>query len=280
MRKFIFISLLVGLLSPSLVLAEGSSFYNNHRTAMVNRKWSLQPIGWNAGIDGHIKVVENENPATGQKIDLKKDTKNVEKEKALGINFAYEATKRISVEFNMINVKHEGNLGVARRFKGKNYNADTKYKIKDNIFDLLMGYRLWHSMCQDGREKRHISWLTGVKASVMDFGMSGQVGAITENTNYKKTLPIPYVGLEFGTFIGKMLYFKASVRAMGLDISDYKANHIDYNLSLSYRLSGDDSLHDILMDVGYRSVAYDLDGKGNDIELEYSGPYIGFDMLF
>ena len=67
---------------------------------------------------------------------------------------------------------------------------------------------------------------------------------------------------------------------MDTKISDYDAAHYDYNVNLAYRLSGEDCLHDVLIDIGYRYINYDAEGKGNDIDLEYKGPYIGFDMMF
>ena len=88
------------------------------------------------------------------------------------------------------------------------------------------------------------------------------------------------MGIEYGTFIGKLFYLKASLRYMGMDIKDYDASHYDYNATLSYRLSGDDCLHDLLMDVGYRYIEYDVAGKGNDVDLIYKGPYVAFDILF
>lgn len=284
MRKIILAALIVGIISPSLSFADGSTFYNSKRYAQVNRKWSFNTFGWRTDTDGHFRIVDNATNRRGQKIDIKKDTSKVDKEKTFGINLAYEATKRISVEFNMLSVKNEGNTSVNRVFKGQNYAAGSRFKVKDNVYDFLMNYRLWHTMCKDGRERNHISGIFGVKVSDMDFGINGNVENILRTNNYSKSLYVPYFGLEFGTFIGKMMYFKASVRAIDVDINDYKSGHCDYNLVLSHRLSSDDSLHDILMDIGYRSISFDFEGKaknlGNDIELEYSGPYIGFDLLF
>jgi hypothetical protein len=288
MRKAILVGLLTSVLIPSLATADdntsSSGFYGKNRMALVNRKWSIQAIGWHTDLDGHIKVVENENPARGQKIDLKKDTKDLDKENLFGLDCLYKLGTRSSIEFNMINVKHDGKLNVGRMFKGKNYTADTQFKIRDNIYDLLYNYRLSHNIRKNGQEKYHFSGILGVKVSDMDFGLSGQVigpgGAINEHNEYSKTLPVPYVGLEYGTFIGKMFYFKAIFRCMEVNVKDYDAGHYDYNAVLSYRLSGDDCLHDVMFDVGYRYINYDVEGKGDDIELEYKGPYMGFDVLF
>ena len=46
---------------------------------------------------------------------------------------------------------------------------------------------------------------------------------------------------------------------MGLDIKDYDASHYDYNATLSYQLSGDDCIHDLMLDVGYRYINYDVE---------------------
>ncbi len=284
MRKIVLVAILTGLLLPSLSYADSSGFYSKNRKAQVNRKWSLEALGWNTAMDGHFKVATDNNPAQGQRIDIKKDTTELDREKAFGINCVYEATKRVSFAFNMLDIKHEGRLGVARTFKGRNYVAGSKFKIKDNIYDFLMDYRLWHRVYKDGIEKNKISLLLGVKTSDLDFIMEGNVfgGAGTQKVNYDKSLPIPYVGLEYGTFIGRELYFKANVRAISANVKDYEASHSDYTLSLAYRLSGDDCSHDMLLDVGYKSIIYDVesDKLGNDIDIEYSGPYIGFDMLF
>ena len=100
------------------------------------------------------------------------------------------------------------------------------------------------------------------------------------HTEYSETLPVPYFGFEYGTFIGKLYYLKMGIRYMGLNVRDYDAEHFDYNVALSYQLSGDDCLHDLMFDVGYRYINYDVEGKGNDIDLSYKGPYVSFDVLF
>lgn len=288
MRKLLFVGLITGMLTPSLVMADaqntGIGFYGKGRNALVNRKWSIQAVGWNTGIDGHFKVVENENPAAGQKIDLKNDTRDVDKENIFGLDVIYKLGRRSSIGYNMLNIKHDGRLSANRMFKGRQYTANTKFRIRDNIYDLLYNYRLSHNIRRNGQEKYYFSGLLGVKVSDMEYGMAGQImapgGAVNHSSEYSKTLPIPYAGLEYGTFIGKMFYFKAGFRCMTANIKDYEAANYDYNATLSYRLSGDDCLHDVLFDIGYRHISYEVEGKGDDVELEYSGPYMGFDVLF
>lgn len=284
MRKAIFLALVSGLLSSSITYAD-SSFYALNRTAQVNRRWCVQPIGWISDLSGNFKIVENKNPALGQNVDLERDTVNLDKESAFGVNCSYQTSHRATIEFNTLKVKHNGNLGVARMFKGKNYTANAKYKIDNNIYDVLLNYHLWRSMSCAGRENFYISGLFGVKVSDMDFDLEGQTitaGGIQarDQSSYSESLPTPYVGVEYGSFINKVFYFKAGVRYMGLNYGDYDGHHYDYNLKLSYRLSGDDCSHDVLMDVGYRYIVYQLDGKGNDVKLRYKGPYFGFDLLF
>ena len=285
MKKIILSALMAGIFVSSVSFA--GSFYNptEHRKAQVNRRWSIQPLCWHEELDGHFKIVENKDPARGQIVDLERDTVNLDKENSFGVNCSYQVCHRGRIEFNCVNVKHDGNLGIARMFKGKNYNANAKFNIDNNIYDLLFNYDFCHSIHKDGREKYYFGGIFGVKASDIDFGISGQVmnpggPATVESTSYSETLPVPYVGFEYGTFIGKLYYFKAGIRYMGLNIKDYDATHYDYNLAFSYQLSGDDCLHDLMMDVGYRYINYDVEGKGNDIDLSYKGPYLSFNVLF
>jgi hypothetical protein len=284
-KKIILSALMAGIFVSSASFA--GSFYSpaEHRKAQVNRRWSIQPLCWHEELDGHFKIVENKDPARGQRIDLGRDAVNLDKENTFGVNCSYQVSHRGKIEFNCVNAKHDGNLGIARMFKGKNYNANSKFKIDNNIYDLLFNYDLCHSIHKDGKEKYYFGGIFGVKASDFDFGISGQVlnqgaPAVTESTSYSETLPVPYVGFEYGTFIGKLYYFKAGIRYMGLNIKDYDATHYDYNLAFSYQLSGDDCLHDLMMDVGYRYINYDVEGKGNDIDLSYKGPYLSFNVLF
>ncbi len=284
MRKAIFFALVSGLLATSVSYAD-PGFYGNNRTAQVNRRWCVNPIGWLSELDGHFKIVEDKNPALGQNVDLKRDTVNLDKENAFGVNCSYQSSHRATIEFNSLKVKHKGNLGVARMVKGKNYAANAKYIIDNNIYDILLNYHLWRSMSSAGRENFYISGLFGVKVSDMDFDINGQTfaagaPAANDSSSYSETLPTPYVGLEYGSFINKVFYLKAGVRYMGLNIRDYDGHHYDYNFKLSYRISGDDCSHDVLMDMGYRYVVYEIDGKGNNVKLRYKGPYLGFDLLF
>ena len=284
MKKIICAVLLSGLLTPSLLLAESSGFYGgSHRYAQVNRKWSIQPVGWNSELNGHFKIVENKDPARGQIINLKRDTANLDKENAFGLNCSYKVCHRGSIEVNAIQTEHDGNFRFARIFKGKNYAANSKFNIKNSIYDILFNYHLWHLVYNSGIEKYYVAGLLGVKATDSSFSIKGPIiGAQPQSiyTEYSEVLPTPYVGLEYGTFLGKLFYLKAGVRYMGLDVKDYEGSHYDYNATLSYRISGDDCLHDVLMDLGYRYIEYDIEGKGNDIDLTYKGPYIAFDVLF
>ncbi len=286
MKKILYIALISSLFTPSLLFAGGSYYYNgSHRYAQVNRKWSVQPICWNTELGGHFKIVENKDPALGQIIDLKKDTGNLDKENVFGVNCSYKSSHRGFIELNVIKTEHEGNFKLARMFKGVNYAANSKYTIDNHIYDLLFNYRLWHKIYNSGIEKYYIASIFGIKASDMDFGISGQVIAPGGNagqgrTEYSETLPTPYVGIEYGTFIGKLFYLKGSIRYLGTEIKDYDTSHYDYNATLSYRISGDDCLHDVMVDLGYRYIEYDVKGKGNDVDLTYKGPYFGFDVLF
>ena len=284
MKKFLYIMLFSSLLSPSLLSAGSLDFYGgSHRYAQVNRKWSIQPLGWNNQVNGHFKIVENKDPARGQLINLKRDTANLDKENSFGINCSYKVCHRGLIEVNAITTEHDGNFKFARMFKGRNYGVNSKFNIKNNIYDILFNYHLWHLVYNSGIEKYYVAGLFGVKATDSKFSVKGPtLGAQPQNisTEYSEVLPTPYVGLEYGTFIGKLFYLKAGIRYMGLDVKDYEASHYDYNATLSYRLSGDDCLHDVLLDLGYRYIEYDVEGKGNDIELTYKGPYIAFDVLF
>ena len=287
MKKILYVALFSCLFTPSLLFAESSYYYGgSHRKAQVNRRWSIQPLGMNSQLSGHFKIVENKNnPAGGQIINLKRDTVNLDKENAWGINCSYKTCNRGSIEVNALKAKHDGNFRVARMFKERNYQANSKFRIDNNIYDILFNYHLWHKVYNSGIEKYYIASIFGVKASDADIGISGQVIAAgippqPAHTEYSEVIPTPYVGIEYGTFIGKLFYLKASLRYMGMDIKDYDASHYDYNATLSYRLSGDDCLHDLLMDVGYRYIEYDVIGKGNDIDLVYKGPYVAFDILF
>ena len=271
------------LLSPSLLCAGSSGFYGgSHRYAQVNRKWTVQPLGWNTDLDGHFKIVENKDPTMGSIIDLKRDTGNLDKENSFGINCSYKVCHRGSFELNAIKTEHKGNFRTRRRFKGRDYEANTQYMIDNHIYDLLFNYHLWHLVYNSGIEKYYVGGIIGIKASDMDFRLKGQVaGAVGEvKTNYSEVLPTPYVGIEYGTFLGKLFYLKLGLRYMGLDIKDYDATHYDYNATLSYRISGDDCSHDVLLDVGYRYIEYDVVGKGNDVDLTYKGPYVAFDVMF
>ena len=285
MKKIVLSALMAGIFVSSVAFA--GSFYNpaEHRTAQVNRRWSIQPICWHEELDGHFKIVENKDPDRGQIVKLNRDANNLDEENSFGVNLSYQVCHRGKLEFNCVSVKHDGNLSVGRMFKGRNFVANSKFNVDNNIYDLLFDYDLWHSVHRDGREKCYFGGIFGVKVSEFDFGITGQTvipggqGGM-EHAFYSETLPIPYFGFEYGTFIGKLYYFKAGVRYIGMNIKDYDATNLDYNLALSYQLSGDDCLHDLMLDLGYRYINYDVEGKGNDVDLAFKGPYVSFDVLF
>lgn len=269
--------------------AEASS---KDRRANINKKWSFEALGWNSDLTGHIKIAENENAlallndANGR-IDLKSDT-SIDKKKVPGLKLAYNNGGRSSVEFNWVNVKQDGHLnaGLNKEFRGKVYAADANFKINNAMYDLVWKYKFSHNVEASGREKSYVSGLLGIKASKMEFTFDGNAteGGVPIGNHHEaksETIPVPYIGVEAGTYIGEKVYLKGHFRYLKLNnVSDYDAEHSDYDVSLSYRLSGSECNQDIFLDVGYRQVVYDVEGKGNDVELKYKGPYVGLEFRF
>lgn len=260
--------------------AEASS---NQRTAKINKKWSVEALGWNTKLTGHVKIAEDKNhPETGERIDLGNDTKNLDKKTVPGIKVAYKANRRSSVDFSWVKIDQDGTLGINKEFKGVNYRADAKFDINNSMFDLAWNYRLAHKVEESGREKHYVSAILGVKASDMEFKIAGEDNlGYYKSEKYSKTIPVPYIGLEYGSCFRDDLFFKATVRYLKLDdIKDYDVKHCDYNVALSYKVNSERINQDLFIDVGYRQVVFDVDGEGNDVELKYKGPYIGVEWQF
>lgn len=275
--------------SDVITAADASS---KDRTAKINNKWSVEALGWNSELDGHIKIAENKdalavlNDADGR-IDLKSDT-SLDKKKVPGLKLAYRHGGRASFEFNWVNVEQDGHLnnGLNKTFRGKVYAADANFKINNEMYDLVWKYRFTHKVEETGREKSYVAGLFGIKASKMEFTFDGNAtenGVNIGNHHEAKseTIPVPYLGVEAGTYLGDNLYLKGYFRYLKLNnVSDYDAEHADYDVSLSYKLSNEDGKQDIFFDVGYRQIVYDVEGKGNDVELKYKGPYVGLEFRF
>lgn len=275
--------------SDVITAADASS---KDRTAKINNKWSVEALGWNSELDGHIKIAENKdalavlNDADGR-IDLKSDT-SLDKKKVPGLKLAYRHGGRASFEFNWVNVEQDGHLnnGLNKTFRGKVYAADANFKINNEMYDLVWKYRFTHKVEETGREKSYVAGLFGIKASKMEFTFDGNatengVNIGNHHESKSETIPVPYLGVEGGTYLGENLYLKGYFRYLKLNnIKDYDAEHADYDVSLSYKLSNKDGNQDIFFDVGYRQVVYDVEGKGNDVELKYKGPYVGLEFRF
>lgn len=260
--------------------AEASSI---QRTAKINKKWSVEVLGWCNKLTGHVKIAENKNqPESGEKIDLEKDTKELDENTVPGLKASYKASNRSKVDFSWVSVKKDGKLGVDRKFKGVSYKGNADFDIDNAMFDLAWNYRLAHKVEATGREKRYVSAMVGVKISDMEFKIAGEDNLGNKvSEKYSKVIPSPYVGLEFGSYFCDDLYLKASIRYLKLnDIKNYDVKHCDYDVALSYKVNYDKLDQDIFVDVGYRQVAFDVDGEGNDVELKYKGPYIGVEWQF
>ena len=265
--------------SDVITAADASS---KDRTAIIDKKWSIEALGWNTELTGHVKIVENKNlPNSGEVIDFERDTRNLDKKKVPGLKLSYKVGGRASIDFNWTKIEQNGVLTVAKQFKGKNYDAQADFEINNSMYDLVYKYRFSHKVEESGREKSYVAGLFGIKASDMEFKLSGKVAGVDQSTSYSETLPVPYIGIEGGTYIGEKLYLKGYFRYLKLDgIKDYDAKHADYDVSLSYKLSNQDGNQDLFLDVGYRQVSYEVDGKGNDVELKYKGPYVGLEFRF
>ena len=265
------------------VVKTASEVSEERRTAKVGKKWNITALGWESKLTGHVKIAEDkDHPETGEIIDLEKDTRGIDKETVPGVKVEYKATNRSSFCFNWVKADQDGYINVSKNFKGKNYQADANFEINNSMFDLAWNYRLAHNVEACGREKSYVSAMLGVKASDMEFRLSGKDefnNTISED--YSKTLPVPYIGLEFGSYLNDNMYFKGLVRYLKLDdIKDYDIKHCDYDVALSYKLNGKNCDKDLFIDVGYRQIVFDVDGEGNDVELKYKGPYVGLEFLF
>ncbi len=263
------------------------------RTAQISKKWSIEALGWNTELSGHFKIADNENELNAltdaqARIDLKSNT-TLDKKKVPGLRLSYRHGGRSTIEFNWAKIDQNGRLkGVNKTFKGKEYRADdSNFEINNSMYDLVWKYRFAHKVEESGREKSYVAGLLGVKASKMEFNFRGQAsedGGNTYqfmNTHEKETIPVPYLGVEAGTYLGEKVYLKGYFRYLKLNnVKNYDAKHSDFDVSLSYRLSGNDGDQDIFFDVGYKQVVYDVEGKGKDVELKYKGPYVGLEFKF
>lgn len=264
---------------------------SNSRTAVINKKWSVEALGWNTELTGHINVAKNKEAlalaGNNGRIDLESDT-SLDKKKVPGLKLSYRHGGRSTIEFNWANVEQDGHLnnGLQKEFNGKVYGADANFKINNAMYDLLWKYRFSHKVEESGREKSYVAGLFGIKASDMEFTFDGNA---TENGNpignhhedESEVIPVPYIGVEAGTYLSDNLYLKGYIRYLKLNnIKDYDAEHCDYDISLSYKLSNKDCDQDIFFDIGYRQVVYDVEGDGKDVELKYKGPYFGLEFLF
>ncbi len=279
--------------SDVITAADASS---KDRTAKIDNRWSVEVLGWNSELNGHIAIARNEDDlaralANNARIDLKDDT-SIDKKKVPGFKLAYRKGGRASFEFNWVKIDQDGHLAnnIRREFKGKVYGADgtANFEINNSMFDLLWKYKFSHKIEESGREKSYVAGLLGIKASKMEFSFDGRamdidgvtpLGEVHESKS--ETIPVPYIGVEAGTYLGDNLYLKGYFRYLKLNnIKDYDAEHSDYDVSLSYKLSNKDGNQDIFLDVGYRQVIYDVEGDGNDVELKYKGPYVGLEFRF
>lgn len=281
---------------PKYELKTAAEVASKDRKAQINKKWSFEVLSWNTELDGHVAVADNERALVeavnrgNAKIDLKNDT-SLDKKKVPGLKLAYSNGGRSSFEFNWVNIEQNGHLsGTRKEFKGKLYAADANFEINNAMYDLVWKYKFNHKVEESGREKSYVSGLLGVKASKMEFKFNGQARVVggnnqnmeeTHEERESETIPVPYIGVEAGTYIGERVYLKGYYRYLKLNnVKDYDAEHSDYDVSLSYRLSGTDCDQDIFLDVGYRQVVYDVEGDGKDVELKYKGPYVGLEFRF
>jgi hypothetical protein len=202
--------------SDVITAADASS---KDRTAKINNKWSIEALGWNTELTGHVKIAENKDAlsqltdAEGR-IDLKSDT-SLDKKKVPGLKLTYKHGGRSSFEFNWVKIDQDGHLlnGVQKSFKGKVYAADADFKINNSMYDLVWKYKFSHNVEESGREKSYVAGLLGIKASDMEFTFDGEA---TENGNpvgrrheaRSETIPVPYIGVEGGTYLGENLYLK------------------------------------------------------------------------
>ena len=276
--------------SDVITAADASS---KDRTAKIDNRWSVEVLGWNSELDGHVKIArDKDTPITDAegKIDLGSET-SIDKKKVPGFKLSYRKGGRASFEFNWVNIEQDGHLalmnGQTKTFKGKEYGGNANFKINNAMYDLLWKYRFSHKVEETGREKSYVAGLLGIKASKMEFSLDGNAtengvpiaGIVHESKS--ETIPVPYIGVEAGTYLSDNLYLKGYFRYLKLNnIKDYDAEHADYDVSLSYKLSNKDGNQDIFFDVGYRQIVYDVEGEGNDVELKYKGPYVGLEFRF
>ena len=263
-----------------------------NRTCKINNKWNIEVLGWKNELSGHVKIAKDENTPVSDaagRIDLKDET-DLDKKTVPGIKLSYNANRRSTVEFNWTKIDQNGHFknGVVKEFKGKSYAGNVGFDVNNSMYDLLWKYRLAHEVEECGREKSYVAALLGVKASQMEFAINGEATEVSTGAvigqyseDKKETIPVPYIGVEFGSYLGDALYLKGYVRYLKLNnIKDYDAKHCDYDVALSCKLSKKECANKLFLDIGYRQISYDVEGEGNDVELKYKGPYAGLEYQF
>ena len=166
-------------------------------------------------------------------------------------------------------------------FDGVTFNANAKLRMKNEWIDFAVMRKLARSFNREGRESGYINGIFGIKTNMLKADVKDpEVGGMpTASADWDKTVPVPYLGLNLELPVSTRVFVKSDIRYFKLNYDDYDAKYRDFLIEAVYRMNNSFN-NEWFLNFGYRNAKYDVNGKGDDVLLEYKGPIMGIETAF
>lgn len=279
MKKLV-LAVVVALMISGSTFAANESFCQKR----LNDKFSAEVMYWDAALSGHVQVGELVTGGNTNRIDLEDDA-NMDDDSVVGINLSYKLAGRTTLEFAYSNQENDSNFRLTQNFEfdGKTFqaNADIKMDLKNAWYNVSVA-KTFVDQNHNGLNSLLLKGRLGVKVNDAEIDVQGtdSLSGLVESKSWSETLPIPYIGIEASSQMTDILGLYFNFNFFKATISDYDAVYRDLTLAVKARLNRGCKDKELYLNLGYRSVKYDVKGDGDAILMEYDGPVVGLELLF
>lgn len=235
-----------------LILTAGTAFAGDLELYTWRQELSGTVSGTDSGLTGTGMVHDNESSEFGIRTSVK----------LLGREF----------ELGYVTLENTATVDGTFEFAGVSFSGTSGLNI-----DATM-YEFFPKMTLGEMDENSFKFIFGLK--VMDYSATAFNTGLGVSSSLDETIPIPQIGVRLVGQLGKKARLDFTYKWLDVNISSVDVKVIDVQVDLAIRLQkGGDAV------IGWRKFDYEITSDGGTanearVDLEHSGPYVGWRMTF
>ncbi len=251
-------------LLPACALPGGAAWSGAHLNAGLGT--------FAATMDGSVQTVNKTGPPVTGTFDVDQVGQGDRQFLAFGQARLGFAPLEIGLSFFDYSQTGTGTGGIT--FLGTNFTSNVRSDFQIRGVQGTVGLDVFNS------EWVRVGVLAGVDFLDVDLRVDGTAGGITTSQRIDESLPVPVVGLRADVGIIPNLRVGGQVVGLDLNVSDYDARLVDWELGLHWS-----PFPVVEVFAGYRDMSIQFAGpldSNNDVDVDVglSGPFLGVGVSF